>query len=572
MYDDTKDSNTQGGDQATTLSHLGEIALHHAASGISVFLCEPGGKVPLFFQGAAEATTDEAKIRSWWTANPTANIGGVLHKRVVIDVSHDAEDLGEDSAELAQRLSQEPTCTHLSPRQAHHFIFTTEGEKQFADKAELALGIRIHTQWVLLPESVITKTQMQDGVPVTEELGRYETVNPAPAAPLPEWLAERLRCAEAPKRRDEDPMSHEDWLREPEVPMVVSKMVPDLRPMFVWGVTGNGKTYAIAELAAAIAWRLPAFGKFPVNLPGSGGVVVIFAAEDTRELVLSRLTALAIKHNRSIEGRIFVSQVALPVDDPGLQDHLRRKLREIQERAGLKIDAIFNDTTGRSLGMLSPRDEEVAHAYTKMCEKLCKEFRCPTISTIHAPASGERLAGSQVFENNVAVVMSVEGRKRDGRLQSMRISFDKKYRIGAPPPPFWAVPEAIRLPKPVNENETDLVFSFTDKDPCGSGAGEEPEQRKLKPGEVNREKILTALHSFGGDGATYSAWKQRAEERGINSKTFEKWPARLTAPGPGFGIDVVERADGTKVYYKLSRTIGELGGDRPVADNCRTLQ
>ena len=52
-----------------------DTALRTARQGLYVFPLEPLGIEPLHKPGVAEATTDEAIIREWWTVSPSANIG-----------------------------------------------------------------------------------------------------------------------------------------------------------------------------------------------------------------------------------------------------------------------------------------------------------------------------------------------------------------------------------------------------------------------------------------------------------------------------------------------------------------
>lgn len=47
----------------------------YAALGWPVFPLRPGGKTPLTRHGLADATTDPAQVRAWWSARPDANIG-----------------------------------------------------------------------------------------------------------------------------------------------------------------------------------------------------------------------------------------------------------------------------------------------------------------------------------------------------------------------------------------------------------------------------------------------------------------------------------------------------------------
>jgi hypothetical protein len=285
--------------------------------------------------------------------------------------------------------------------------------------------------------------------------------------------------------------------------MVVEKLVPDEKLVIIWGDTGHGKTYLLAELATAIAMRRPAFGQFAVNRPQPGGVVVIFAAEDPRELVKSRLTALARKYNRNLEGRIYVSRVALPVGDAEQLEYLREQLRAIQERTNRRIDAIFNDTMGRSIGTDNPNDADVAQHFSIVMEQLIREFRCPVICTAHSPKSGETIAGSKIFSNNAPVTIHVEGAfDKNRQLVSFLNTFFPKYRIGPTPPRFRVKAEKAELPWTVNGHKTDLVFHMV-----AEAEVEVEAEVQGKPKKASTlEKLLAAIQSFGRDGAAYEAW------------------------------------------------------------------
>jgi hypothetical protein len=85
----------------SVMSRFLDIALRHAARGWHVFPCIPRGKRPVTKHGWHDATTDEAKIRAWWTKTPQANVGIACgpSNLAVFDVDH-----GMQSHEDFERL------------------------------------------------------------------------------------------------------------------------------------------------------------------------------------------------------------------------------------------------------------------------------------------------------------------------------------------------------------------------------------------------------------------------------------------------------------------------------------
>jgi uncharacterized protein YndB with AHSA1/START domain len=529
MLDDTNDSNSNGEAEAT-ISPFGEAALRHAVRGIPVFPCVPGGKAPLHFLGNEKASTQPEQVRAWWRECPDANIGGVMGDHLIaVDVAAQMPEIADDPKrpnlaervellreEFIERLNAETTRTHSSPRKSTHHLFSTpEAAGTFHDKAEPVPGIRIRHKrgYLILPESVL------DGI------GTYTTSCSADISPLPQWLAQDLRGLRPEEPNIDHPLSFEDWQNQPPAEMVVDKLVPNEKLIFAWGHTGNGKTYYIADLAAAIAWRVPALGQFEVKLPGRGGVVVIFAAEDTKELVMSRLTALALKHNRSIEGHIFVSSIALPAgeDKAALRQACFDEVRRIQAITGKKIDALFNDTTGRSVGTDNINDAPVAQNFCDVANEAIHEFHCPFISTAHDPKAGGSIAGSQVFENNASVTAFIEGEFDENRkLTGFNVTFTPKYRCGPTPDAFYAKAETVTLPWEVNGVNTDVVFRVAD----GSA-------RRGKPAENSDKEMWDCVKILADapEGLQRTAWEAACVARGIKKGNFKNRLAEAVKRG-----------------------------------------
>ena len=101
-------------------------ALEYAAWGWPVLPLIPGGKIPATAHGVHDATTDQERIRQWWTANPQANIGIAAGQRsglMVLDV--DPRNGGDDSwSRLVASNGQPPdTPQALTAGGGEHFLF-----------------------------------------------------------------------------------------------------------------------------------------------------------------------------------------------------------------------------------------------------------------------------------------------------------------------------------------------------------------------------------------------------------------------------------------------------------------
>ena len=86
-------------------TQLGQRALRYAASGVPVFPCVPGGKVPLTERGFHDATTDPETVTAWWTRHPQANIAAPTGAPAfdVLDVDVRPNGSGWDALHEARR-------------------------------------------------------------------------------------------------------------------------------------------------------------------------------------------------------------------------------------------------------------------------------------------------------------------------------------------------------------------------------------------------------------------------------------------------------------------------------------
>lgn len=200
-------------------TRLRDAALAAAASGLYVFPCIPGGKVPdLHGAGHCDgrgpcsaghqgweqlATRDPAQIRRWWDHKPTRNIGAAVGRSnlVVIDLDHGrgepAPEQFPDAASgmdvlevLAQRVSKRApwdTYTVSTPTGGLHLYFRAPAGSNLRNTAgeggATGLGWKIDTRahggFVVAAGSVRRE-------------GRYRVVNHQPIAALPRWLADAL--------------------------------------------------------------------------------------------------------------------------------------------------------------------------------------------------------------------------------------------------------------------------------------------------------------------------------------------------------------------------------------------
>ncbi len=151
-----------------------DAAIGYAKKGIPVFPLEPGGKEPMVAGGFKSATTDESKIRAWWTANPTANIGAACRGFDVLDV----DDGGEDTLLKFPPLPE--TAEVKTPSGGRHIYFKSGKRLKNAVKFLSGLDYRADGKgYVVLPPSV-------------NGSGAWEWVRKGSMAAVPEWLQDLL--------------------------------------------------------------------------------------------------------------------------------------------------------------------------------------------------------------------------------------------------------------------------------------------------------------------------------------------------------------------------------------------
>jgi Bifunctional DNA primase/polymerase, N-terminal/AAA domain len=148
----------------TGSGHFLSAALRYASRGWPVFPLAPGRKIPACQNGKDDATTDAAKIASWWALNPNANIGlltGVAFDVLDLDVK---PELGTDGVALFSEMCREhPDFDPRSIPRARtgkggrHLLFRPTGQ---GNRAKIRPGIDFRGKggYIVAPPSVTEST------------------------------------------------------------------------------------------------------------------------------------------------------------------------------------------------------------------------------------------------------------------------------------------------------------------------------------------------------------------------------------------------------------------------------
>ena len=197
------------------------IPLHHLRPNIRSCSCNraencPGpGKHPFFFKWKELATTDIARITSWWKVKPLANIGltmGGAHNLVCIDIDGVA---GRESLKfLEEQYGDLPiTLTQSTGRQdsGEHRIFHTDGIQidRIRNRAKIAPGIDLKSAGGLI---VAAPSKHASGA--TYAWHDIQT----PVAELPAWMIKIAISIKARQAATLDPSAqrpHEEDLPYP---------------------------------------------------------------------------------------------------------------------------------------------------------------------------------------------------------------------------------------------------------------------------------------------------------------------------------------------------------------------
>mgnify|MGYP001559391459 CR=1 FL=1 len=177
---------------------LGDAALQLAELGFLIFPLQPGRKLPLpGSHGCLDATSDEDKIDTWWTANPQANIGLACDGLVVIDVEAESAWLTDEQRMrdlLATGCPQQVTANG-----GRHFFFRQpDGGAEIRNsvgKLAPKVDVRATGGYVVVGPSVLAGDRRYLWVEGCE----LPPVDQLPEAP--EWIVGALVDRVAPSER-----------------------------------------------------------------------------------------------------------------------------------------------------------------------------------------------------------------------------------------------------------------------------------------------------------------------------------------------------------------------------------
>lgn len=165
--------------------------------------CENPGKHPRIKGWKEQATTDPEQIREWWKLWPNANIGlatGAKSGAVALDV--DPKDGGDDTLrELEEAYEQLPdTVESISGSGGRHILFEYPGwyvPPSVGKTGGIGDGLDIRGDGALI---ILPPSRHTSGRRYEWDLEHHpEDMNPAP---MPEWLAAKIRKGTARKSQE----------------------------------------------------------------------------------------------------------------------------------------------------------------------------------------------------------------------------------------------------------------------------------------------------------------------------------------------------------------------------------
>lgn len=141
---------------------LGEAALWYATNGFAVFPLKPKSKVPATEHGLKDATTDEEKIRDWWSKCPDYNVGIATGEAsgglVVIDLDVDLEK-GKDGVAVYKEWTNthgkhSKTWMSLTGRGGLHLLYRDSSKWKNTVGRNTGIDIRAEGGYIVAPPSI----------------------------------------------------------------------------------------------------------------------------------------------------------------------------------------------------------------------------------------------------------------------------------------------------------------------------------------------------------------------------------------------------------------------------------
>jgi len=173
--------------------HDNQRAAHRfAETGIHVFPCIPGEKVPAVAHGFEEATTDHRRIQAWWQRNPERNVAvrtGAPYGPDVLDV--DVHEGGSGFAAFSQLkregLIGQPRAIIQTPSGGMHAWYAGT-EQRNGHMAKAHLDFRSNGGYVVAPPSQVNGKPYvvvsHQATPDTFDWGKArELLDPQPKLP-----------------------------------------------------------------------------------------------------------------------------------------------------------------------------------------------------------------------------------------------------------------------------------------------------------------------------------------------------------------------------------------------------
>lgn len=179
---------------AATLTPL-DHALYYASRGWRVVPIEPGYKYPKNIPDWQDkATTDEGRIRRYWTLNPTHGVGiatGPETGLFVVDI--DPDDGGDDSLQVLEQAhgALPDTIEAITGGGGRHLVFAWPDTGEIRNSASGVLGAGIDVRGVG-GQFVVAPTIHPNGTPYAWEI-EHDPFDGVAAAQAPDWLLELLQ-------------------------------------------------------------------------------------------------------------------------------------------------------------------------------------------------------------------------------------------------------------------------------------------------------------------------------------------------------------------------------------------